>query len=108
MFTYWNALQTGQPDVSKLLRGHFTGTLFERLFGFLTALGREDRGLSRQIEEARPPGIGVVLRFDGYEAAMVYQCGDQAPVEGGDYAIGGGSPRHPTMLTLQGFRKREH
>ena len=39
MFTYWNALPTAQPDVSKLLRGHFTGSSFERLFGFLTALG---------------------------------------------------------------------
>ena len=28
-----------QPDVSKLLRGRFTGYSFERLFGFLTALG---------------------------------------------------------------------
>jgi len=28
-----------QPDVSKLLRGHSTGYSFERLFGFLTALG---------------------------------------------------------------------
>lgn len=28
-----------QPDVSKLLRGQFTGYSFERLFGFLTALG---------------------------------------------------------------------
>jgi predicted XRE-type DNA-binding protein len=28
-----------QPDVSKLLHGHFTGYSFERLFGFLTALG---------------------------------------------------------------------
>lgn len=28
-----------QPDVSKLLRGHFAGYSFERLFGFLTALG---------------------------------------------------------------------
>ena len=28
-----------QPDVSKLLRGHFVGYSFERLFGFLTALG---------------------------------------------------------------------
>jgi len=28
-----------QPDVSKLLRGHFTGYSFERLFGFMTALG---------------------------------------------------------------------
>ncbi|MGH6779495.1 MAG: XRE family transcriptional regulator [Bradyrhizobium sp.] len=28
-----------QPDVSKLLRGHFAGYSFERLFGFLIALG---------------------------------------------------------------------
>jgi predicted XRE-type DNA-binding protein len=28
-----------QPDVSKLLRGHFAGYSFERLFGFLRALG---------------------------------------------------------------------
>jgi len=28
-----------QPDVSKLLRGHFTGYSFERLFGFLITLG---------------------------------------------------------------------
>ena len=28
-----------QPDVSKLLRGHFAGYSFERLFGFLNALG---------------------------------------------------------------------
>ena len=28
-----------QPDVSKLLRGHFSGYSFERLFGFLRALG---------------------------------------------------------------------
>jgi len=32
-----------QPDVSKLLRGHFTGYSFERLFGFLTALGENVR-----------------------------------------------------------------
>jgi predicted XRE-type DNA-binding protein len=28
-----------QPDVSKLLRGHFAGYSYERLFGFLNALG---------------------------------------------------------------------
>ena len=28
-----------QPDVSKLLRGHFAGYSFERLFAFLNALG---------------------------------------------------------------------
>jgi predicted XRE-type DNA-binding protein len=30
-----------QPDVSKLLRGHFAGYSFERLFGFLRALGND-------------------------------------------------------------------
>ena len=34
-------IRLAQPDVSKLLRGHFTGYSFERLFGFLTALGDE-------------------------------------------------------------------
>jgi predicted XRE-type DNA-binding protein len=28
-----------QPDVSKLMRGHFSGYSYERIFGFLTALG---------------------------------------------------------------------
>jgi predicted XRE-type DNA-binding protein len=28
-----------QPDVSKLMRGHFSGFSYERIFGFLTALG---------------------------------------------------------------------
>lgn len=32
-------IRLAQPDVSKLLRGHFAGYSFERLFGFLTALG---------------------------------------------------------------------
>jgi predicted XRE-type DNA-binding protein len=30
-----------QPDVSKLLRGNFAGYSFERLFGFLRALGND-------------------------------------------------------------------
>lgn len=30
-----------QPDVSKLLRGQFSGYSFERLFGFLRALGND-------------------------------------------------------------------
>jgi predicted XRE-type DNA-binding protein len=30
-----------QPDVSKLLRGHFAGYSYERLFGFLNALGEK-------------------------------------------------------------------
>src|SRR3979411_3047561 len=30
-----------QPDISKLLRGHFAGYSFERLFGFLRALGND-------------------------------------------------------------------
>jgi predicted XRE-type DNA-binding protein len=28
-----------QPDVSKLMKGHFSGFSYERIFGFLTALG---------------------------------------------------------------------
>lgn len=28
-----------QPDVSKLMRGHFDGFSYERIFGLLTALG---------------------------------------------------------------------
>jgi predicted XRE-type DNA-binding protein len=32
-------LGLAQPDVSKLLRGHFAGYSYERLFGFLNALG---------------------------------------------------------------------
>jgi len=28
-----------QPDVSKLMRGNFAGFSYERIFGFLTALG---------------------------------------------------------------------
>lgn len=32
-----------QPDVSKLLRGQFAGYSYERLFGFLTALGEKVR-----------------------------------------------------------------
>jgi predicted XRE-type DNA-binding protein len=30
-----------QPDVSKLMRGHFAGYTYDRLFGFLTALGEK-------------------------------------------------------------------
>jgi predicted XRE-type DNA-binding protein len=28
-----------QPDVSRLMKGHFSGFSYERIFGFLTALG---------------------------------------------------------------------
>jgi predicted XRE-type DNA-binding protein len=45
-----------QPDVSKLLRGHFTGYSFERLFGFLTALGERVKievSVARTKKEAR-------------------------------------------------------
>jgi predicted XRE-type DNA-binding protein len=45
-----------QPDVSKLLRGHFTGYSFERLFGFLTALGERVKievSVARSKKEAR-------------------------------------------------------
>ncbi|MDB5617662.1 MAG: transcriptional regulator, family [Tardiphaga sp.] len=30
-----------QPDVSKLMRGHFAGYTYDRLFGFLIALGEK-------------------------------------------------------------------
>jgi predicted XRE-type DNA-binding protein len=33
-------LGLAQPDVSKLLRGHFAGHSYERLFGYLNALGQ--------------------------------------------------------------------
>jgi predicted XRE-type DNA-binding protein len=36
-------LGLAQPDVSKLLRGHFGGYSYERLFGFLNALGEKVR-----------------------------------------------------------------
>src|SRR6266478_8679467 len=45
-----------QPDVSKLLRGHFTGYSFERLFGFLTALGERVKievSVAKSKKEAR-------------------------------------------------------
>jgi predicted XRE-type DNA-binding protein len=32
-----------QPDVSRLMRGHFEGFSYDRLFGFLTALGENVR-----------------------------------------------------------------
>src|ERR1700722_1289758 len=32
-------LGLAQPDVSKLLRGHFAGYTYDRLFGYLNALG---------------------------------------------------------------------
>ena len=34
-------INLAQPDVSKLLRGNFAGYSFERLFGFLRALGND-------------------------------------------------------------------
>jgi predicted XRE-type DNA-binding protein len=39
-----------QPDVSKLLRGHFDGYSFDRLFGYLTAL---DQHVTIGVEEAK-------------------------------------------------------
>ena len=33
-------IKLAQPDVSKLLRGHFSGYSLERLFGYLNALGQ--------------------------------------------------------------------
>ena len=34
-------LGLAQPDVSKLLRGHFAGYTYDRLFGYLNALGEK-------------------------------------------------------------------
>ena len=34
-------LSLAQPDVSKLLRGHFAGYTYDRLFGYLNALGEK-------------------------------------------------------------------
>jgi predicted XRE-type DNA-binding protein len=39
-----------QPDVSKLMRGHFAGFSYERIFGFLTALGEK---VTIEVGEAR-------------------------------------------------------
>ena len=36
-------LGLAQPDVSKLLRGNFAGYTYERLFGYLNALGEKVR-----------------------------------------------------------------
>jgi predicted XRE-type DNA-binding protein len=36
-------LDLAQPDVSKLLRGNFAGYSYERLFGYLIALGEKVR-----------------------------------------------------------------
>jgi predicted XRE-type DNA-binding protein len=44
-----------QPDVSKLLRGHFTGYSFERLFGFLNALGEN---VTIAVSHAKPKKQG--------------------------------------------------
>jgi predicted XRE-type DNA-binding protein len=43
-------LSLAQPDVSKLLRGHFAGYTYERLFGYLNALGER---VSIEVSEAK-------------------------------------------------------
>jgi predicted XRE-type DNA-binding protein len=43
-------LGLAQPDVSKLLRGHFAGYTYERLFGYLNALGER---VSIEVSEAK-------------------------------------------------------
>jgi len=49
-------LGLAQPDVSKLLRGHFAGYTYDRLFGYLNALGERvfDRSIGGQNQERRP------------------------------------------------------
>jgi predicted XRE-type DNA-binding protein len=49
-----------QPDVSKLLRGQFTGYSFERLFGYLRALGNN---IQIQIKPTRSNRTGA-MRLD--------------------------------------------
>ncbi len=43
-------LGLAQPDVSKLLRGHFAGYTYDRLFGYLNALGEK---VSIEVSEAK-------------------------------------------------------
>jgi len=43
-------LGLAQPDVSKLLRAHFAGYTYERLFGYLNALGER---VSIEVSEAK-------------------------------------------------------
>jgi predicted XRE-type DNA-binding protein len=43
-------LGLAQPDVSKLLRGHFAGYTYDRLFGYLNALGEK---ISIEVSEAK-------------------------------------------------------
>jgi phage-related protein/predicted XRE-type DNA-binding protein len=43
-------LGLAQPDVSKLLRGHFAGYAYERLFGYLNALGER---VSIEVSQAK-------------------------------------------------------
>jgi predicted XRE-type DNA-binding protein len=45
-----SVLGLAQPDVSKLLRGHFAGYTCERLFGYLNALGER---VSIEVSEAK-------------------------------------------------------
>lgn len=49
-----------QPDVSKLLRGQFTGYSFERLFGYLRALGNN---IKIRVEPTRSKRAGA-MRLD--------------------------------------------
>ena len=49
-------LGLAQPDVSKLLRGHFAGYNYERLFGYLNALGER---VSIEVSEAKTKTPGL-------------------------------------------------
>jgi predicted XRE-type DNA-binding protein len=46
-----------QPDVSKLMRGHFVGFSYERIFGFLTALGEK---VTIEVRQARTKKLARV------------------------------------------------
>ncbi len=51
-----SSLGLAQPDVSKLLREHFAGYAYERLFGYLNALGERVSSESRRQKPKRTPG----------------------------------------------------
>ena len=67
-------LGLAQPDVSKLLRGHFAGYTYDRLFGYLNALGEK---VCIEISEAKTQERRPARAGDGglrklYRAGTMY------------------------------------
>jgi len=58
-------LGLAQPDVSKLLRGHFVGHSYERLFGYLTALGEKFESKYRKRKPKKKRGLNWKWRNNG-------------------------------------------